>query len=85
MPDFFLNLFRHFFHFFMTFYFLSNVAGKLRDRSIIHIQQISNTASITPIDLWYPTGPYLDPQRCDQVSAGFFRNFNLDKYELDPN
>ena len=64
--------------------FLLNELNSIKlsyNRLYQYIQQISNTASITPIDLWYPTGPYLDPQRCDQLSVGYFRNFNLDKYE----
>ena len=68
----------------VSFRFLLNEFNSIKfsyNRLYQYIQQISNTASITPIDLWYPTGPYLDPQRCDQVSAGFFRNFNLNKYE----
>ena len=46
-----------------------------------YIQQISNTAGITPIDLWLPSGVYLKPQQCDQISLGYFRNFNLNTFE----
>nr|WKN40335.1 TonB-dependent receptor [Tunicatimonas sp. TK19036] len=35
---------------------------------------ISNTASITPTDIWKLSDPYLPPQIGDQYAAGFFHN-----------
>ncbi|WKN45629.1 TonB-dependent receptor [Tunicatimonas pelagia] len=35
---------------------------------------ISNTASITPTDIWKLSDPYLPPQIGDQYAIGFFRN-----------
>ena len=46
-----------------------------------YLQQVSNTTAITPIDLWFPSGAYLIPQKSDQVSLGYFRNFQLDRFE----
>ena len=46
-----------------------------------YIHLITNTVSVTPIDLWLPSGPYLLPQKSDQVSIGYFRNFNANSIE----
>ncbi|HLF35051.1 MAG TPA: TonB-dependent receptor [Cyclobacteriaceae bacterium] len=46
-----------------------------------YIQQVSNTTGITPIDLWYPSSIYLKPQACDQVTLGYYKNFQLNRFE----
>lgn len=43
---------------------------------------ISNTAAITPIDIWQPSGKFFKPQRSDQVSLGFFVDFGLKEYNF---
>lgn len=48
-----------------------------------YIHLISNTASATPLDIWAPSDQYLKPEILDQVAAGYFRNFNDDKYSLE--
>ncbi len=50
-----------------------------RTRQYIH--QISNTTSPTPLDVWMPSGPYIEPQIADQLALGYFRNIG-DEYEL---
>jgi len=35
-----------------------------------YLHLISNTAAVTPVDIWQPSGYYFKPQRSDQVSAG---------------
>ncbi len=68
----------------LSFRFLLNSENSIKlsyNRLYQYIQQISNTTAITPIDLWFPSGAYLKPQRCDQVSLGFFKNFHVDKFE----
>ncbi|MGB3465995.1 MAG: carboxypeptidase-like regulatory domain-containing protein [Cyclobacteriaceae bacterium] len=47
--------------------------GYNRMRQYIHT--ITNTAAVTPIDVWKPSDRYLAPKIADQVSAGYFRNF----------
>jgi len=37
-----------------------------------YIQLVSNTAAITPVDVWKLSNTYLKPQIADQVSAGYF-------------
>jgi hypothetical protein len=51
-----------------------------RTRQYIHL--VSNTTSATPIDVWTPSGPHVKPAFADQVAAGYFRNFQKNRYEL---
>ena len=50
-----------------------------RMRQYIHL--VSNTTSATPIDIWTPSGKYIDPSTVDQVAIGYFRNFKGNAYE----
>ncbi len=45
-------------------------AGYSRTRQ--YIQLISNTASITPVDVWKLSNNYIKPQIADQLSLGYF-------------
>jgi len=55
-------------------------AGYNRMYQYIHL--ISNSASATPLDIWTPSGPYIEPQRSDQIGLGYFRNFRENEYEF---
>lgn len=44
-----------------------------RTRQYIHL--ISNTTSPTPVDVWRPSGKYIDPATADQFALGYFQNF----------
>lgn len=46
-----------------------------RMRQYIHL--ISNTTATTPIDIWRPSGTYIDPATADQVSIGYYLNATL--------
>lgn len=48
-----------------------------------YIHLISNTASVSPLDIWAPSDQYLKPQILDQVALGFFQNFKDDAYSLE--
>lgn len=52
------------------------------NRMAQYLHLISNTSSPTPLDVWTPSGPYIEPQKLDQVAAGYFRNFGED-YSLE--
>ena len=43
---------------------------------------ISNSTSPTPLDIWTPSGPFIEPQRADQVALGYFRNFANNTFEV---
>ncbi len=40
-----------------------------------YLQMLSNTAAISPIDIWKLSDSYLKPQIGDQFSVGFYKNF----------
>ncbi|NLR57410.1 TonB-dependent receptor [Chitinophaga polysaccharea] len=48
-----------------------------------YIHLISNTASVSPLDIWAPSDQYLKPEILDQVALGYFRNFPNGKYSLE--
>lgn len=48
-----------------------------------YIHLISNTASVSPLDIWAPGDQYLKPEILDQVALGYFRNFSNGKYSLE--
>ncbi len=56
-------------------------AGYSRSAQYIHL--LSNTTSITPLDVWTTSGKYIKPQLSDQYALGYFRNFNDKKYSLE--
>ena len=51
-----------------------------RNNQYIHL--LSNTSSGTPLDLWHPSSSIVKPETADQVSAGYFRNFKNNTYEM---
>ena len=54
-------------------------AGYTRMYQYLHL--ITNTAAVTPVDIWQPSNAAFKPQRADQVSLGYFRTFDDRKYE----
>ena len=48
-----------------------------------YIHLISNTASVSPLDIWAPTDQFLKPEILDQVALGYFRNFKDGDYSLE--
>lgn len=43
-----------------------------RNRQFIHL--ISNSTTPTPVDIWRPSGAFIDPAIVDQIAAGYFLN-----------
>lgn len=50
-----------------------------RTRQYIHL--ISNTTSPTPVDIYRSAGRYIEPATVFQYAAGYFQNFEDNKYE----
>lgn len=48
-----------------------------------YLHLITNTSSPTPLDIWTPSGKYIEPQSLDQVAIGYFQNFEQEKYSLE--
>lgn len=45
-------------------------------RTTQYIHLISNTTSPTPLDIWVPSGPFIEPQLSNQWAIGYFKEFN---------
>ncbi len=44
-------------------------------RTVQYIQQASNSAAGTPLDIWFSASPNVKPQLSNQWAMGYFRNF----------
>jgi len=53
------------------------------NRMAQYLHLISNTSSPTPLDVWAPSGPFIQPQILDQYALGYFRKFQEGKYTLE--
>jgi hypothetical protein len=53
-------------------------AGYSRVYQFLHL--VTNTTSVSPVDIWQPSGPYFKPQIADQFSIGYFKDFKENKY-----
>jgi hypothetical protein len=47
----------------------------------LHI--LSNTATVTPLDVWTPSGKFIKPQISDQFALGYFKNLKNDMYNIE--
>lgn len=52
-------------------------------RTAQYIHLLSNTTSVTPLDVWTPSGQYIKPQLSDQFSIGYFKDFKDNVYSLE--
>ena len=53
------------------------------NRMTQYLHLLSNTSSATPLDIWTPSGKYIDPQLLDQVALGYFRNLKENAFTLE--
>lgn len=44
-------------------------------RTVQYAQIANNATGGLPFDVWFPSSPNIRPQKCDQLTAGYFRNF----------
>jgi len=51
------------------------------NRMLQYIHLTTNTMTLTPMDIWFPSSPNVKPQKADQLALGYFRNFNNNTYE----
>lgn len=54
-------------------------ASYSRTKQYMHLA--SNSTAGSPLDVWVPSSPNIDPQLADQVALGYFRNFWDNKLE----
>lgn len=52
------------------------------ERNTQNLHLLSNSTSGNPTDLWIPSSLHVKPQIGDQVSLGYFRNFNNNAFEF---
>ncbi len=58
----------------------SSIKGNYsRTKQFIHLA--SNSTAGSPLDIWIPSGPNINPQIADQFAVGYFRNFYEDALE----
>lgn len=55
-------------------------AGYNTNRQYIHL--MTNNAAVAPTDIWKLSDNNIRPQWGDQLSVGYYRNLNIDKYEF---
>ncbi|MDP5081221.1 MAG: TonB-dependent receptor [Winogradskyella sp.] len=48
-----------------------------------YLHLLSNTSSPTPLDVWAPSGKYIQPQLLDQVAVGYFKTFKNNEFSLE--
>jgi hypothetical protein len=51
------------------------------NRMFQYLHLVSNTAAVTPVDVWQSSNSYFKPQVADQISLGYYRNLKEDTYE----
>src|SRR5690606_2948729 len=59
--------------------FSSIKGGYIRTRQYVHT--LTNSASLSPTDIWRLSGAYLRPQVADQFSLGYYRNMDRNTIE----
>ncbi|MGA1030181.1 MAG: TonB-dependent receptor [Flavobacteriaceae bacterium] len=52
------------------------------NRMAQYLHLISNTNAPTPIDIWAPSGPFIEPQLLDQVALCYFKSLQNNRYNL---
>ncbi|MDR1682768.1 MAG: TonB-dependent receptor, partial [Candidatus Symbiothrix sp.] len=50
--------------------------------NVQYLQLASNSASSSPLDIWFSANPEVKPQQADLFSTGYFQNFEENKYEM---
>ena len=53
------------------------------NRMAQYLHLLSNTSSPTPLDVWTPSGPWVEPQLLDQYAIGYFTNIKDGKYSFE--
>uniref|UniRef100_UPI00404A1F7F TonB-dependent receptor n=2 Tax=Gelidibacter sp. TaxID=2018083 RepID=UPI00404A1F7F len=52
-------------------------------KSSQYLHLLSNTSSVTPVDVWTPSGKYIKPQLSNQYALGYYKNFKDNAYALE--
>ncbi|OEK06065.1 collagen-binding protein [Flavivirga aquatica] len=52
-------------------------------KSSQYLHLLSNTSSVTPLDVWTPSGKYIKPQLSNQYALGYYKNFKNKAYSME--
>ena len=52
-------------------------------KSSQYLHLLSNTSSVTPLDVWTPSGTYVKPQISNQYALGYYKNFKDNIFALE--
>ena len=52
-------------------------------KSTQYLHLLSNTSSVTPLDVWTPSGKYIKPQKSNQYALGYYRSFKDNLFSLE--
>ncbi|RSK41537.1 TonB-dependent receptor [Mangrovimonas spongiae] len=52
-------------------------------KSTQYLHLLSNTSSVTPLDVWTPSGEYIKPQISNQFALGYYKTFKDNTYALE--
>lgn len=55
-------------------------ASYARNNQYVHL--LSNSTTGSPTDIWLPSSNNIKPQKSDQITLGYFRNFKKNMFEL---
>jgi hypothetical protein len=53
------------------------------NRMAQYLHLLSNTNSPTPLDVWTPSGKYIQPQLLDQYAIGYFKSLKNGEYSIE--
>lgn len=53
------------------------------NRMVQNLHLITNTSSPTPLDIWAPSGKYLDSKILDQIAVGYYQNLINNTYSVE--
>lgn len=68
----------------LAYAFNDNHSVKLGyNRMVQNLHLITNSSSPTPLDVWTPSGQFIDPQILDQIAVGYFSNLKEDKFSVE--
>ncbi len=52
-------------------------------RSVQYLHLLSNTSTVTPLDVWTTSGKYIKPQKSDQFALGYYKTILNQKYTFE--
>jgi len=68
----------------LAYQFNTNTSVKASyTRSAQYLHLISNTSTVTPLDVWAPSGTFIKPQLANQFALGYYNNLKNDMYSIE--